>query len=104
MSIGKSLFFLGCSVILAACGWIRPYQPTIQQGNFLTEKMIQRVHPGMTRAQVVDALGYPVLENPFSSQHWAYVYTLQKNGGPIERKHVDVCFRGDLVTNVQAGV
>lgn len=85
---------------LGACSWFTPYQPNIQQGNLLSEEMLSRLKIGMTKEQVVRTLGNPVLENAFNQQHWAYVYTMQKKGGPITKKHLDLYFENNHLVRI----
>lgn len=93
-----TLFVLFAS--LAACSWISPYQPNIQQGNLLSEDMLSQLHIGMTKAQVAKALGNPVLENIYNDNHWPYVYTMQVNGGPIVKKHLDLYFQNNRLVSM----
>ncbi len=88
-------------MVLTACTWIHPYQPNVQQGNLITAEMVDRVKPGMSKEQVVNALGEPLLSNIFNDNRWAYVYTFQRNGGVIQRKNVDVYFSNGRVVRVQ---
>lgn len=92
-------FFLS-SLCLTGCGVIHPYQPNVQQGNMVSQVMIDQVHPGMSKEQVRNILGSSVLPNLFDENHWAYVYTMQRNGGQIIRKKVDIYFQNDRVTRV----
>ena len=50
------------------------YRLTIQQGNFLESKDLDRVASGMTRVQVRALLGTPMVADPFQSNRWDYVY------------------------------
>lgn len=50
------------------------YRLTIQQGNFLETKDLDRVASGMTRVQVRALLGTPMVADPFQSNRWDYVY------------------------------
>ena len=65
----KSL--LACSLLLAvpllsACSGVPilpgllPYKMEIQQGNFVTQEMVSRLKPGMTRDQVRFIMGTPL--------------------------------------------
>ena len=46
-------------------GIVRPYRVDIVQGNVLTKELTARVKPGMSRAQVRDLLGSPLLTDVF---------------------------------------
>lgn len=87
-----------CFMLLTAC---HVYQPNIQQGNLITPQMISQVKPGMSKQQVENILGEPLLSNTFNDNQWAYVYTFQRNGGIIQRKNFDVYFQNNRVTRVQ---
>ena len=55
----------------------RVYKLSIQQGNVITQEMVDRLKPGMTRNQVEFVMGKPVLVDPFEQDQWVYVYTLE---------------------------
>ena len=78
----------GCLLfaLLAACGvpripGITPYQPEIQQGNYVSQEMISQVKPGMTREQVRFILGTPLLTDIFHADRWDYVYWREAEHG-----------------------
>ena len=55
----------------------RVYKLTVQQGNVITQEMVDRLKPGMTRNQVEFVMGKPVLGDPFNDDQWVYIYTLE---------------------------
>lgn len=65
---------LGLS-LLSGCSWIHPYHPPIEQGNKLTDHQIHQIKKGMTREQVKDLLGEPVLKTPWQDHQMLYIYT-----------------------------
>lgn len=54
----------------------RVYKLSVQQGNVITQEMIDRLKPGMTRNQVEYVMGRPVLQDPFDDDQWVYLYTM----------------------------
>jgi outer membrane protein assembly factor BamE len=94
-----SLSFL----LLAGCGILKPYQPDVQQGNVVSEADVAKLKPGMSKDQVSNLLGTPVLDNAFNTNHWAYVYTFQHDGGVITKKNLDVYFNNNRVTRIVNG-
>ena len=73
------------SLILAGCSFKRPRLPrvhklTVQQGNVINQKMIEKLRPGMTRSQVAFIMGEPVFRNSFNTDRWDYVYTIELPG------------------------
>ncbi|HXF65751.1 MAG TPA: outer membrane protein assembly factor BamE, partial [Burkholderiales bacterium] len=59
---------------------LAPYKMDIQQGNVVTQEMISKLRPGMTRSQVRFALGTPLVVDPFRTNRWDYVYLYEKAG------------------------
>ena len=64
-----------CGIVLAAllvsaCGPLSPYRADVQQGNVVTQDMIAKLQPGMTRSQVRFALGTPLIVDPFRQDRW----------------------------------
>ena len=55
----------------------RVYKLSVQQGNVITQEMVNRLKPGMTRNQVEFVMGKPVLGDPFNDDQWVYIYTLE---------------------------
>jgi outer membrane protein assembly factor BamE len=81
---------------------ITPYRIEIVQGNVVTSEQLARVRPGLTRAQVRDVLGTPLLTDPFHGDRWDYIFTLRRDGTPPQRRSVIVHFAGDTLSKVEA--
>ena len=57
-----------------------PYRIDVAQGNVVTKEQLARVSPGMSRLQVRDILGSPLLTDPFHADRWDYVFTIKRPG------------------------
>jgi len=73
------------SLILSGCSLKRPRLPrvhkiTVQQGNVITQDMIDKLKPGMSRSQVSFIMGEPVMRNSFNDDRWDYVYSIELPG------------------------
>jgi len=77
------------------------YQMTIQQGNIITEDMVDRLEPGMTRSQVRYLLGTPMLVDIFHQDRWFYTYTIRRGHKDMVKKPLAVYFDGDVMTRVE---
>lgn len=64
--------------------WVTPYKADLVQGNFVSLEQVQALKPGMTRQQVRDILGTPLLTSVFHAQRWDYVFILERQG--LERQ------------------
>lgn len=98
------LFLIGFSgFLLASCAYFSPRQIEVQQGNQLTPTQIAKVKKGMTRQQVAQILGSPVLDHLFEQDRWDYLETYQKGRKIDERHLVSVNFKkGRVVSIVRA--
>ena len=78
------------------------YRMTIQQGNFLEPRSVDKLEIGMTRSQVRYLLGTPMVPDTFDLDRWDYVYYLKKGRvhGPVHRR-LTVYFEGDKVAKVE---
>jgi len=67
---------------LSGCSnWV--YKFDITQGNFLNQDDVDKLRIEMTKEQVEYVLGSPVIENPFKSDSWHYIYT--KRSGKTDK-------------------
>jgi outer membrane protein assembly factor BamE len=64
----------GCS--LPRFSMPKLYRITVQQGNVITQEMVDKLKPGMTRSQVAYIMGEPILRNTFNENRWDYIYTV----------------------------
>ena len=96
----------GCSSLQgtdAFLGLITPYRIDIVQGNVVTREQAALVKPGMTRAQVRDVLGSPMIADLFHAERWDYVFTIRRPGTEPQRRSVVVRFEGEAVKAIEAG-
>ncbi|MGH8641543.1 MAG: outer membrane protein assembly factor BamE [Burkholderiales bacterium] len=92
------------ALLVSACDLLTPYRAEIQQGNVVTQEMIAKLQPGMTRSQVRFALGTPLVVDPFRKDRWDYVYMLMKQGEVKERRRIVVVFKDDTLVGLEGDV
>ncbi len=90
------------ALLLSACsvpriGLPRVHKVSVQQGNVITQDMIDQLKPGMTRSQVAYVMGEPVFRNAFDDNRWDYIYTLQIPGYYEEQKRVSLYFENEVL-------
>ena len=104
----SKLHWLAVAMAVAGCGqmptMVSPYRIDIQQGNVVTQEMVDKLKPGMTRSQVRFALGSPLIVDPFRTDRWDYVYTYQKQGKKLENRRIVVIFQEDKLLRVEGDV
>jgi len=100
-----ALLLAGCSMpTLPTLPVLTPYKTDVQQGNVVTQEMIAKVQPGMTRNQVRFALGTPLVVDPFRTDRWDYVYLYQKAGVLTEHRRFAVIFKDDKLVRIEGDV
>ena len=57
----------------------------------------------MTRSQVRDVLGSPLLTDIFHADRWDYIFTIRRQGAEPQRRSVVVRFDGDALKSIDAG-
>jgi outer membrane protein assembly factor BamE len=82
--------------------FIAPYKPDVIQGNVVTTEQFALVKPGMSRAQVREALGSPLITDPFHGDRWDYVFTLKRQGFDDQARSFVVVFDKDAVQKIEA--
>ena len=101
----------GCSMLPSApsltpggnfLGLISPYRMEIVQGNVVTKEAAALVKPGMTRQQVRDVLGSPMLADLFHGDRWDYVFTIRRQGTAEQRRSVVAYFKDDKLDRLEA--
>lgn len=77
--------------------WITPYKVEIVQGNFVSREQVELLKPGMTRDQVRQVLGTPLLASVFHADRWDYVFTLKRQGVEPQALRLTVFFKGEAL-------
>lgn len=90
-----------CSAALGLTGcFLKPYSPTIQQGNILIPAKVNSLYYGMNKTRVRALLGTPILSNAFSDDYWSYVYSKQVNGGRITITYLTLTFKNNKLAKI----
>lgn len=77
---------------LSGCAFPGVYKLNVQQGNIVTQDMLDKLTPGMTQRQVIFVMGNPVLQNPYQTQRWDYLYTMERRDKVEERYTISLHF------------
>jgi outer membrane protein assembly factor BamE len=106
-----SLACLAAAFALSACSEVptipgfTPYKMEIQQGNYVSQEMISRLKPGMTREQVRFILGTALVVDLFHTDRWDYVFTRRPvGGGPVEQRRLAVFFEEGKLARLEGDV
>ncbi len=99
-----ALLLAGCSSLQSSdnfLGVITPYRIDVVQGNVVTREQVAVIKPGMSRNQVRDVLGTPLLTDVFHADRWDYVFTIRRQGAEPQRRRIVVRFDGDTLRSLE---
>lgn len=95
----------GCSSLDGAAhrvaNVVTPYKVEVVQGNFVSREQVEALQPGMSRQQVRDILGTPLVTSVFHADRWEYVFTIRRAGVDSQVRKLTVFFDGDLFARSQ---
>mgnify|MGYP001033132420 CR=1 FL=1 len=93
------------TALLSGCGsnfgFPGVYRIDVEQGNIVTEEMVEQLKLGMTRRQVRFVLGTPLIEDTFHPDRWDYRYTVRNGLKTVDENRLSVFFDGDLLSGVE---
>lgn len=87
---------------LNGCSWFQfpgVYKLDIQQGNIITQEMVDQLEPGMTKRQVNFVLGTPLVMDSFDQNRWDYYYSFRNSEGETTTEKLTVYFDNDQLTH-----
>ena len=76
---------------------ITPHRVEVVQGNFVSREQVEALRAGMSRQQVRDVLGTPLLTSVFHADRWDYVFTLKRQGVEPQARRLTVFFKGEVL-------
>jgi len=98
----RFLLPLFLALFLPACSLV--YRIDVQQGNYVTQDLVDRLKPGMTKAEVKQLLGTPLLIDVFHANRWDYFFSNVKGRKPEDSSRLSVFFENDkLARHTGAG-
>jgi len=88
--------FTGCSVVPYIL-----YKIDVQQGNVVTQDMIEKLKPGMTKSQVRFVMGTPLIVDAFRDNRWDYAYMDQEKGELVAQKRLTIFFENERFSHFE---
>ncbi len=98
MRIAFFALLIGLTGLTSGCGsfgFPGVYRIDIEQGNIITQEMVDQLKPGMTRRQVRYILGTPLVEDSFNQSRWDYIYLVRNGPNTVDEQRLSVFFEGD---------
>lgn len=96
--------FIALCLSQSGCGFVGfpgVYKIDIEQGNLVTQEMIEQLKPGMNRRQVRFIMGSPLVEDTFHGDRWDYPYVIRNGDTIIREAQVSIYFDGDNLKEIR---
>jgi len=91
----SAIFLLILFISTSGCSWIKfpsIHKVEIQQGNIVTQEMIDKLQPNMTKPQVQFTLGTPLIIDTFEQTRWEYFFSYVSSDGKKATQQVTLFF------------
>lgn len=102
----KAILVLLC-LLMGGCGFggIRlgfpgVYRIDIPQGNVITQEMVDKLQPGMTKRQVRFVMGTPLIIDTFNQERWDYLHSMDVKGSPRTQENLSLFFDKDALVRI----
>ena len=76
---------------------VTPYKVEVVQGNFVSSEQVAMLKPGLSRQQVRDLLGTPLVTSLFHGDRWDYVFTIRRKGVDEPPRRLTLFFKGEAL-------
>lgn len=93
----RFLALLAVIALSSGCGLV--HRIDVQQGNYVTQDAVAKLKTGMSKTEVRQALGTPLLSDVFHANRWDYYFSHVKDGKPQDRKKFSVFFEDEKVVS-----
>lgn len=88
-------------LVTAACSFPGVYRLDVQQGNIITQEMVNQLKPGMSKRQVLFIMGTPLLVDSFNQDRWDYLYSLKNEEEEFSKERLTLFFTNDQLVNMK---
>jgi outer membrane protein assembly factor BamE len=96
---------VGCSTGGASLSqpsqWLTPYRSDVVQGNFIASEQIAQLKAGLSRLQVRNLLGTPLVSSLFHADRWDYVFSFKRGAEAPRLYRYTVFFQGDALVRFE---
>ena len=89
-----------CFLLLTNCANYDFSNRTVQQGNILSPKVVERLHIGMTKEDVAILLGTSLISPMFDNDRWDYAYTKRKGSASNTVRHISLYFENNRLRRI----
>jgi outer membrane protein assembly factor BamE len=100
----RILACLFLALTLAGCGYSLVHKIDVQQGNYVPPEVAAKLKKGMTKSDVRQLMGTPLLTDMFHGNRWDYYFRNEKGGRLEERTRLSLFFEDEKLVAVTGDV
>jgi outer membrane protein assembly factor BamE len=78
------------------------YKALIVQGNVISKEQKDLLKPGLSKTQIREFLGTPLVNSVFHAERWDYVFIYKRQGQLSEPKRLSLFFKDDLIERIES--
>ncbi len=90
------------SLLLAACeSWLpNAHRLDLTQGNAIERESLDKIQLGMSKTEVTQIIGHPILTDPFHAGRWDYLYQYTPGKGESVQSRLTLYFENDSLVKI----
>lgn len=88
-------------VTLSGCLFPGVYKRELQQGNVMTDEMINQLKPGLTKDQVTYVMGNTLAPATFNPNRWDYLYWSKDPRDNVTQQRITLFFDGNQLSRIE---
>ena len=91
--------------LMSLAGCISSYQPTIVQGNQMSNNALAQITLDMSKEEVQTILGNPLIKDPFTKDRWDYFYSTGKlSSEDITKRVITLQFADNRLLSISGDI
>lgn len=99
--LSRWAMLLAVSVCIGSLAGCDIYRVDVKQGQISVFEDAETLEVGMTRVQVIEIMGTPLVVDPFRDNRWDYVYSeVPGNEGEVIIRRVTLFFDEEVLTEI----
>ena len=94
LQMQKVIISVFCLLLLGGCTFFPGvHKIDVTQGNLVTQEMVDKLRPGMSKSQVRFVMGTPLIIDTFQQNRWDYLLTQKSGDGERFQERISLFFK-----------
>jgi len=98
----KAIFLVSVLSVCACTNPFSTYKMDIRQGNYVTQDMVDKLRPNMSKSSVQEVMGTASMKHVLAPNQWDYFYSFKSGDGSekVEKKF-SIFFQNEKLAHVE---